>query len=126
MHIKKVKTLDANILKGKNYEQEQFAKFRTETIEAQQYYETKQGGRYVDNLKNGVAREIKVGYVSSTMFINSQAAKDAELLSKNKISGVEWHFFGSIVTGKIGPSKTPNELLLSNGFSVVIHEDKMY
>ena len=77
---------------------------------SQKYFETTvgKGGRFVDQLVNGVAYESKVGYTTLTKDIQMQIAKDAELLANKAQTGVDkvvWTFFESPVTGKAGASK---------------------
>jgi hypothetical protein len=36
-------------------------------------------------------------------------------------SSVEWHFFRSPITGKIGPSVPLHNFLIKNGFEVIIY-----
>ena len=89
--------------------------------ESQVYFPTSQGGRYIDQLVNGVANESKVGYQSLTPSIQLQISKDAELLNINVVQGVNWHFFQSPVTGLGGPSQPLLNALQQNGFNVIIH-----
>jgi hypothetical protein len=91
--------------------------------ESQVYLKTSQGGRYVDQLVNGVANESKVGYTSLTKSISTQIAKDAEIV-KNGTGGVQsavWHFFKSPVTGQVGASQPLLDELAKNGIKAVIH-----
>ena len=87
----------------------------------QQYFKTTHGGRYIDQLADGIAYESKVGYRSLDLFTNKQVLKDMELLNDGIVDAVEWHFFRSGNTGKIGPSKTLIEMLIENGIKVVTH-----
>jgi RHS repeat-associated protein len=89
--------------------------------ESQVYFSTSQGGRYVDQLVNGLANESKVGYVCRTAKITKQIAKDVELLNSGDVNGVTWHFFESPVTGLKGPSAPLVKLLQDNGINVIIH-----
>lgn len=52
--------------------------------ESQVYFRTSQGGRYVDQLVNGIANESKVGYTTLTPDIHLQIAKDVELMQSAK------------------------------------------
>jgi hypothetical protein len=91
--------------------------------ESQVYIKTSKGGRYVDQLVNGVANESKVGYTSLTKGISTQIAKDAEIV-KNGTGGVQssvWHFFGSPVTGKVGGSQPLLDELARQGIKTVNH-----
>jgi hypothetical protein len=85
------------------------------------YFATSQGGRYVDQLVQGVANESKVGYQSLTGTIGSQVAKDAELLQAGRIKAANWHFFTSPVTGQIGGSAPLLDALNKAGIGVVVH-----
>ncbi|MFL9843551.1 RHS repeat domain-containing protein [Flavobacterium rhizosphaerae] len=70
--------------------------------------EVGKGGRFVDQLVNGIAYESKTGYTTLTESVKMQIAKDAELLANSKTTGVKkviWTFFESPVTGKAGASK---------------------
>ncbi|MBR7895834.1 hypothetical protein [Burkholderia multivorans] len=59
----------------------------------------------MDLLINGVANESMVGYTSFTSSVQTQIAKDAELMNSGVVNGVSWHFFTSPVTGLGGPSQ---------------------
>lgn len=85
------------------------------------YYKTSRGGRYVDQLANGIAYESKVGYTTLTSRVRTQILKDAELIKKGQINGAEWHFFRSADTGKIGASKPLLNFLKQNGIKYKIH-----
>jgi hypothetical protein len=85
------------------------------------YFPTSQGGRFVDQLVEGIAHESKVGYQSLTPTIARQIAKDAELIGTHQIEGATWHFFQSPVTGLGGPSGPLQEALEAAGISVEIH-----
>ena len=89
--------------------------------ESQVYFPTSQGGRYIDQLVDGIANESKVGYQSLTPSIQLQISKDAELLNAGAVDGVNWHFFQSPVTGLGGPSQPLLNTLQQNGFNVIIH-----
>jgi len=84
----------------------------------QQYFQTTQGGRYVDQLVNGMAYESKVGYVSLTEDISLQVSKDVKLLATGQVNSVSWVFFPSPLTGVGGPSLPLYNLLTQNGISV--------
>lgn len=88
--------------------------------QSQVYFNTSQGGRYIDQLANGIANESKVGYQSLTPSISLQISKDAELLNAGRVNGVDWHFFQSPVTGVGGPSQPLFNALQQNGFNVII------
>lgn len=89
--------------------------------ESQVYFRTGQGGRYVDQLVNGIANESKVGYTSLTSDIRLQISKDVELMNTGQINGSTWHFFQSPVTGMGGPSGPLSEFLEQSGIGVVRH-----
>ncbi len=82
---------------------------------------TSMGKRVIDNLTDsGIAQEAKVGYNSLTDSV-TQALKDIELFNEGVIEGVEWHFFKSGKTGKVGPSGPLKDYLEGLGIKVVIH-----
>ena len=89
--------------------------------DSQVYFRTSQGGRYVDQLVNGVANESKVGYTSLTSDVRLQISKDVELMNTGQINGANWHFFQSPVTGMGGPSGPLSEFLEQSGIGVVRH-----
>ncbi len=89
--------------------------------ESQVFFNTTQGGRYVDQLVGDVANESKVGYQSLTPSIQLQISKDAELLNGGTFQGVNWHFFQSPMTGLGGPSQPLLNALQQNGINVIIH-----
>lgn len=68
------------------------------------FFRSSQGGRFVDQLVNGIADEPKVGYTALTKNIAKQIMKDVELVGSGEIRGSVWHFFRSSVTGLRGPS----------------------
>ncbi|HJV15999.1 MAG TPA: hypothetical protein VJ546_01195 [Bacillales bacterium] len=88
---------------------------------SQVYFKTSSGGRYIDQLANGIAYESKVGYTSLTSRVRTQILKDAELIKKGQINGAEWNFFRSADTGKIGASKQLLQFLKQNGIKYKIH-----
>ena len=53
--------------------------------------------RYLDNVKNGIAREIKSGRVTWSSY-KSQVMKDLEIVVAGikNINKVEWHCFGEV------------------------------
>lgn len=73
------------------------------------------GGRYVDQLADGIAHESKVGYNTLTQSVRTQVLKDAQLIKEGQIEGATWHFFKSANTGKIGASKQLLDFLKQNG-----------
>jgi hypothetical protein len=88
----------------------------------QAFFRTTSGGRYVDQLVDGVAHESKVGYASLTSDIRLQVAKDAELVATRQVAGYTWHFFRSPVTGRIGPSAPLRRALELAKIGVEVHE----
>jgi hypothetical protein len=73
------------------------------TIE--QTFQTTLGARRIDVLTHeGIGIESKVGYTSLTRSIQSQIAKDQLLMDNGDLSGVQWIFGRSGVTGQVGPS----------------------
>jgi filamentous hemagglutinin len=73
------------------------------------------GGRYVDQLVNGIANESKVGYQSLTPGIQLQ------VMQTQQVEGAVWNFYRSPVTGKIGPSGPLSDFLIQNNIPVVLH-----
>ena len=51
----------------------------------------------------------------------TQIAKDAELLQTGEAISVEWHFFTSPVTGRIGAAPSVLDMLKDAGIGVVYH-----
>ncbi|TPG35401.1 FG-GAP-like repeat-containing protein [Flavobacterium pectinovorum] len=90
--------------------------------ESQHYAKTTLGGRYIDQLVEGVGNESKVGYTSLTKTISLQIAKDVELINTNQIKGATWYFFRSPVTGKIGASQPLLDALEKYGIKAIINE----
>ena len=88
---------------------------------SQVYYRTSLGGRYIDQLANGIAHESKLGYTTLTQRVKTQILKDVELLKTGQISGIHWHFFESVITGKKGASKELIEFLIEMGIEYTIH-----
>lgn len=71
----------------------------------EQTFQTALGARRVDVLtQNGLAIESKVGYTSLSSSIQAQIAKDQLLIENGDVTGVQWVFGRSAVTGQIGPS----------------------
>ena len=90
--------------------------------EAQKYFPTSMGGRFVDRYKARIAHESKVGYTSLTQRIKIQVLKDEYLVKKRRIDGAHWHFFESSVTGKIGPSQPLRNFLAEHGIDYTIYK----
>lgn len=55
--------------------------------------------------------ESKVGYVSLSSFISRQVARDRLLIARGDVNAVEWHFWPSSRTGKVGPGEALADLL---------------
>ena len=93
------------------------------TTYAERVFETPYGNRVADayNKTKGVIAEAKYGYASLTEFVQNQINKDAFLLESGKVKSVEWHFYTSSITGKIGPSGPLLEELSKQGFKVIFH-----
>ncbi len=65
---------------------------------AKKVIQTSDGPRFIDNLLNGVAREIKSGYLALNSDIKKQIIRDL-LILKAQIQGIdkiEWHILGGI------------------------------
>ena len=88
---------------------------------SQAYFKTSQGGRYIDQLADGIAHESKVGYTTLTDRIRTQILKDAELINTGQIDGAHWHFFTSGVTNRGGASQPLLDFLIENGITYTIH-----
>lgn len=89
--------------------------------ESQVFFQTSRGGRYVDQLVNGIANEAKVGYQSLTSEIRLQVLKDIELVNTQQVQGAIWNFYRSPVTGLIGPSKPLGNFLNANNIPYILH-----
>ena len=90
--------------------------------ESQVFFRTSQGGRYIDQLVEGMAHESKVGYTTLTQSVKTQIAKDAELTAGKEIKGAVWHFFKSPKTGLVGASKPLLDELKRKGIAYIIHD----
>ena len=112
--------------RGKTGEEE-LAKSVTDGV-CQKYFTTyvdgKKYGRFVDcyDATNKVAHESKVGYTCLDKRIRLQALKDSYLLTNGIVEKVEWHFYRSEITGKIGASKPLLEFLEENNISYIIEK----
>ncbi|MEZ5189667.1 MAG: hypothetical protein R2717_01445 [Schumannella sp.] len=63
------------------------------------------GGKYiVDGIRHYF--EAKVGYAASA-FVHAQVTKDIAQAAAPGARVIEWHFWASGLTGKIGPSLPP-------------------
>jgi hypothetical protein len=92
---------------------------------SQVYFQTfvngNKGGRYVDQLSNGIAYEAKVGYTCLSQRVRIQVMKDAYLLQTNQVNAVVWEFFKSDITGRGGATQQLLDFLTQNGIQYVIH-----
>jgi hypothetical protein len=79
------------------------------------------GGRYIDHLSDGVARESKVGRTSLTDFTRNQIDNDVYLRQTEQIRSAEWYFFDSSQTGQGGPTKQLKAYLDSRGIPVYLN-----
>ena len=84
------------------------------------------GIRFVDNAvlqEDGsfVGNEVKVGSVGLDSDTTREALKDAELLQSGQFSSITWDFFGSDVSGTIGPSGPLAQALQEFGINVAVH-----
>ena len=71
----------------------------------EQSLRTTAGVRRVDVLTpSGLAIESKVGRTSLTSAVRSQIVKDQLLLQDGAVTGVQWVFTRSDVTGRVGPT----------------------
>lgn len=72
----------------------------------EQTFSTGLGPRRIDVLTNvGLGIEVKVGRTSLTSAVQAQIAKDSWLLlNEPDVSGIQWVFSRSAVTGQIGPT----------------------
>jgi len=63
------------------------------------------GARRIDILtSNAIGIETKFGRTSPSSATRAQIAKDEWLISNGHLSGSEWKFTASQVTGKVGPT----------------------
>jgi hypothetical protein len=80
--------------------------------------------RRIDTLKDGVAHEVKMGYQGFTSKMETQIKKDAWLVQNARRSGVrevQWHFYRSQETGRVGADPRLLEALDKAGIKYVIH-----
>lgn len=71
----------------------------------EQSFSTAAGIRRLDVLTHsGLAIESKVGRTSLTGTVSQQIAKDQMLMRSGDVSGVQWVFTRSAVTGQVGPT----------------------
>ncbi|HTE53483.1 MAG TPA: FG-GAP-like repeat-containing protein [Kofleriaceae bacterium] len=90
--------------------------------QSQVFFRTSRGGRYIDQLVNGVAHESKVGRMALTKKIEAQVLKDAELVSTGQVKEAVWHFFTSPQTGLVGPTGPLEKLLNEKGIKILINQ----
>lgn len=81
------------------------------------------GYRYVDawDQITQIAREAKTGYARLTPFVQRQIDKDLRLLADGRAQGIEWHFYPSSITSRLGPSRPLLDELQRRGIAYVIH-----
>ncbi|MFT3796896.1 hypothetical protein [Microbacterium sp.] len=77
--------------------------------------------RFFDAIAGATAFEAKVGSARNA-FVKFQAVKDAAIkTADNTIDSIEWHFFVSSRTGKIGMSQDVLDTLETAGIKFVLH-----
>ncbi len=84
-------------------------------------FDTPLGRRYVDAYSDNIIREIKYGYQSLSSFIEKEIEKDLWILNNTNVTGIEWHFYQSAVSGTIGASDPLLQKLLELGIKVFFH-----
>jgi RHS repeat-associated protein len=75
------------------------------------YYSTEEGARFVDRQVATTLHESKVGYTCLDEEVSRQLEKDLLILAENPDLKYTWHFFDSPVTGEGGPSGPLQDLL---------------
>lgn len=82
--------------------------------------------RYLDGIKGDIGVEAKTGYLRESPFVRKQLWKDYSILETQQLKTIEWRFYRSPVTGKIGyyPNfqnqvNQYNQLLNGNGKIVI-------
>ena len=88
--------------------------------------QTSDGVRYVDNLLNGSARELKSGKIANTADFQRQVKKDIEIISKSlssDVSKIEWHALDGIVDNalKFIREEMTKQGVSANSFKVVVY-----
>jgi len=84
-------------------------------------------GRFIDSctgcdvLGEGIAREVKSGYVRYSSRIEQQIRKDAELLARGQVARVEWHFVASASSNSLGADPRVLDLLDQHGIPYTIY-----
>lgn len=79
-------------------------------IEAQGYkkpnkaYNRKYGRRYLDGVDGKSGAEAKVERLPASRFAKLQMLKDITLLQEGKFNSINWKFYRSPITGRIGPT----------------------
>ena len=86
-------------------------------------FHTPAGKRVVDSYgSDGIIREAKYGYQCCTKRLMTQAVKDTLIRQgMDTVSGAEWHFYWSTVSGSGGPSKQLREYLEKLGIKIYTH-----
>jgi len=72
-------------------------------------------------LVQGVAHEVKAGYVLSSAHVNNEIREDAWLISTGQLQGAHYHFCASEGSNTIGASPTVIALLEEKGIPYTIH-----
>jgi hypothetical protein len=79
--------------------------------------------RLIDALDgNRIAHQAYYGFKAWDGEIEAQLLKDAEILSKDQVSGVVWHFFKRERDSSIGLSNKLRSQLEARGIVIVVHE----
>jgi len=90
-------TLHINIEKGKKAEELFLKLFKG--FKPKSSIKTAFTNRFIDNIFDGVGREIKSGFIKNTESFKNQVLKDIDIivndLSSN-INRIEWHFLGGV------------------------------
>ncbi len=88
--------------------------------------QTSDGVRYIDNLLNGTARELKSGKIANTTDFQRQVKKDIEIISKSlssDVSKIEWHALDGIENDalKFIKNEMTKQNVSANSFKVVVY-----
>ena len=85
---------------------------------------TSAGMRYIDSLDDSrIAHEAKVGATGLSDFVGRQVEKDLLLFRDKRINGIQWHFYRSPITGKLGPTPELRALLETYNIPIVMHDE---
>lgn len=77
--------------------------------------------RMFDLVVDGVAHEIKVGYVPWTTSVERQIRKDAWLVESGTVAGAHWHFLPSSYSNTVGADSRVLDALDAAGIPYTIH-----